>query len=395
MNLRLLAFAIFITTLQAQEAEDPWPEAFSRHLRGTIGEKLEIEMQLQAEPGTELFFNGERQFRGHYWYAGKRVPIDLFGSEPDYGKVKLEEQVLSTAEKGWETTGTFDGELKQDGTFTGTWTGKDGKRKLPFKLAPFDSPGAVKVKAHALGSSWTERTAEGVASLEHSAFIVQIADDKPAARKINQTLLSHARDYFAEAESDDPDKKDDAKKAKDQTAKKPLTLASVSEALLAERDEELLTNHEKWSFGYAAGVELNAHDVLCTSHLLSSYTGGAHPNSTTDFFVFNTKTGAEVKLEQLFKPGFLEVLPKLATEKLRKQEGIPVDGERGPTIETLNFEEGDGAWFLSVAGFVVHFDPYAIASYARGNVQLTIPWVELEPWLTPDSPLRKFLPGKK
>jgi hypothetical protein len=392
MSVRLLTLALFITTAQAQDAEDPWPEAFTRHLRGTIGEKLDIEMQLQAEPGTELFFNGERQFRGHYWYASKRVPIDLFGSEPDHGKVKLDEQVLSSVEKGWETTGTFDGELNQDGTFSGTWTGKDGKRKLPFKLVSFVPPGAVKMKAHALGSSWSERTAEGVASLEHTALVIQVAADTPAARKINQVLLKHACEYFADTGSDDPDKKETSKPtANDKKAQKSLTLDSVSEALLAERDEELLTNHEKWSFSYVAGVELNVHDILCTSYLLWAYTGGAHGNSNTEFFTFDTRTGAELPLKQMFKPGFLEALPKLATEKLRKQEGSPGNGEPGPTIESLNFEEGDGAWFLSAAGFVVHFDPYAIASYARGNVQLTIPWAELEPWLTADSPLKKFL----
>jgi hypothetical protein len=378
--------------LRAQDEEPNWPEAFSKHLKGTIGDKLQIEMELQGEPGTELFFNGQRQFRGHYWYANKRIPIDLYGSETELGIVKMEEQVLGAGDKGWENTGTFNGALKEDGTFVGTWTDKDAKRKLPFKLSPFQPPGTLKLKAYGLESSWSERTAEGASSLDHTAFLLQIAEDTPAARKINATLLQHAQDYFTQEESENSDKKDVAEsKPKDKEPNKPATLESLSKALLAKRDEELITNHEKWSSGYAAGVELNEHGILCTSHLLSEYTGGAHPNSNTVFFIFDTKMGDQLTLKKLFKEGFLEVLPKLATDKLREQKGLPLKEEPGPRIETLDFEKGEGSWFLSVAGFVVHFDPYAIDSYARGNVDLTIPWVELASWLTPDSPLRPFV----
>jgi hypothetical protein len=111
--------------------------------------------------------------------------------------------------------------------------------------------------------------------------------------------------------------------------------------------------------------------------------------------MFDSKTGDQLALKQLFKAGFMEMLPKLATDKLREQKGVPLKEEPGPRIETLDFEKGDGSWFLSVAGFVVHFDPYAIDSYARGNVDLTIPWSELAPWLAPDSPLKLFVTKTK
>jgi hypothetical protein len=392
----LIAFAAAAPLLRAQDEEEKWPEAFTKHLKGTIGDKLQIEMELQGEPGTELFFNGQRQFRGHYWYANKRIPIDLYGSETAYQIAKMDEQVLGVGDKGWENTGTFEGALKEDGSYVGTWTDKDGKRKLPFKHSPFQPAGAVKLKAYGLESSWTERTAEGASSLDHTAFLVQVAEDTPAAKKINAALLQHAQDYFTEEESEDANKKDSAEtKPKDTKAKKPATLDSVHKSLLAKRDEELITNHEKWSSGYAVGVELNEHGILCTGHLQSEYTGGAHPNSNTVYYTFDTKTGEEMELKKLFKPEFLEALPKLATEKLREQKGFPLKEEPGPRIESLDFEKGDGAWFLSAAGFVVHFDPYAIDSYARGNVDLTIPWAELASWLAPDSPLKPFVTKTK
>jgi hypothetical protein len=394
---QIFAFVVLVAApVHAQEAEseEVWPDAFCKHLKGTIGDKLEVEMQLQGEPGTETFYRDDREFRGHYWYVHKRVPIELFGEEPDFGKVKLEEQIYVGGDTGWDTTGTFEGELQQDGTFSGTWTDKEGKRKLPFKLSPYQPKGSVKMTAHALHSQWSERRGKGAGSLEHTAFIVQAAGDTPAAKKINQTLLEHARDYFAEpnTEEEASNQDEDAARKKSKNKKEDLTLDSVSEALAAERDEELIDDNQNWSFTYTSGVELNEQNILCTSHLLSEYTGGAHPNGGTVYYTFDTRTGQEIEVEQIFKPGFFEALPKIATEKYRQLEKRPKDDE--PTIEAVDFKE-EAAWFVTAGGFVIHYDPYAIASYARGNVQLTIPWSELAPWLKDNSPLKPFLPAKR
>ena len=397
MKLRLLlALLVSCTLLHAEDAEEVWPEAFTKHFKGTIGDKLEVEMQLTAEPGTDLF-DGKRQYRGSYWYTSKQIPIDLYGTEPDYMKVELEEQVFVGGDTGWDATGTFKGELMDDGSFAGTWTGKDGKKKLPFKLTPYNPPGSIKVKAYGLESSWRERTAEGSASLDHTAFFVQAVGDSPAVEKINQTLLQHVRAYFLEEnqEEDSPDgKKEEESKAKSEEAQ-ALTVDSVSKAMVAERNDDMVDEHEKFSYSYSTGIELNANGILCTSHLLSQYTGGAHPNSITEFHIFDIKTGEELQLEQLFKADFLPTLAKIATKRLRQQEQPDVKDDTGPSIESLTDEDQDHAWFLTSAGLVVHFNPYAIASYARGNVQVTVPWSELAPGLSSDSPLKKFLPAKK
>ena len=402
----LLSLVLSCAWIHAQEGDDEgWPDAFSRHFKGTIGDKLQIEMQLQSEPSSENDIDGGgHNFRGQYWYANKRIPIDLFGSETDFGIAKLEEHIFVDEARGWRTTGTFEGEMKEDGSLSGTWSDPDGKRKLPFKIVRFEAEGAVKLKAHALESSWSERTKDGESGMTHTALVLQVVGDTAAAKKINQTLLDQACTYFTESEeqADDAEKKNDEKsKPTEAKAKKALTLDSVSKALQVERDEELIGNHERWSASITAGIEFNERGLLCVSHLYSQYTGGAHPNSVTEYFTFNTKTGAELELKQLFKPGFFVALPKLANEKLRALDGPKEKGKdkedeaTGPTIESLNFDEGDAGWFISVAGFVVHFDPYAIASYARGSVDVTIPWAELEPWLAPDSALKPFVPKKK
>lgn len=371
-----------------------WPEAFSRQYKGTIGEKLAIQMQLDCEPARGLH-GGNYVFSGQYWYESKGTPITLWGSDAGWHEIKLDEQIYAGTKKGYEQTGSFSGKLNDDGTISGTWTDGEGKKKLPFKLTPFPPSGSAKVKVHALESSWQERTAKGLSSLEHTATIVEVSGVK-GAEKINQTLRQSAVETFKEAEAEEGQAPEESTKKKKPEKPKPATLEDISKAMLAERDDDMIANHEKWSLNYISGVRLNANGVLCTEHVTSDYMGGAHPNSATEFHTFNTNTGAELTLATLFKPEFLKALPKIGVEKLHKAEGLAPNEEIGPdaglSLGDVEYEEGKFTWFLSPGGFVVHFNPYEVSSYARGNVQYTVPWVELKPWLTEKSPLHIFVP---
>jgi hypothetical protein len=388
-----LLLAATVSFSQESEPEDMWPDAFSRHYKGTIGDKLAIQMQLECEPSRGLH-GGDLVFRGRYWYESRGTPITLWGNDAGWHEFKLDEQIYAGTKKGYEQTGSFQGKLNDDGSISGTWTDGEGKKQLPFKLTPWSPEGAATIRVHALESSWQERTSKGLASLEHTATIVEVSK-VAGAKKINQALLQDAMMNFEEAESEetaDPDKKAPPKKE----AKKPATLDDFSKVMLAERDEEMISNQEKWSLNYISGVRLNANGVLCTEHITSDYMGGAHPNSATSFSVFDTSTGAELTLATLFKADFLKALPKLAIEKLSKAEGLAANEELGPdagiNIGDVEYSEGTFTWFLSPEGFVVHFNPYEVSSYARGNVQFTVPWAELKPWLTEKSVLRKFVP---
>ena len=397
-----MRYALFLSLLlaatvgfsQESEPEEIWPDAFSRQYKGTIGDKLAIQMQLECEPSRGLHDDGDFVFRGRYWYESKGTPITLWGSDAGWHELKLDEQIYAGTKKGYEQTGSFQGKLNDDGSISGTWTDGEGKKQLPFKLTPWSPGGAAAIKVHALESSWQERTSEGLASLEHTATIVEVSK-VPGATKINQVLLLDAVNNFKETsaeEAEEPEKKAPKKEG----PKKAATLDDVSKAMLAERHEEMIENQEKWSLNFISGVRLNANGVLCTEHVISDYTGGAHPNSMTMFHTFDTSTGAELTLAALFKADFLKALPKLAIEKLSKAEGLAVNEELGPdagiNLGDVEYSEGTFTWFLSPEGFVVHFNPYEVAPYARGNVEFTVPWVELKPWLTEKSVLHKFVP---
>ncbi|RBP37727.1 uncharacterized protein DUF3298 [Roseimicrobium gellanilyticum] len=390
--LSLLLTTATIGVSQEGEPEERWPDAFSRQYKGTIGEKLAIQMQLECEP-TRGLHGGEYVFRGQYWYESKGTLITLWGNDAGWHEIKLDEQIYAGAKKGYEQTGSFSGKLNDDGTISGTWSDGEGKKKLPFTLTPFAPQGSARIKVHALESSWQERTTKGLSSLEHTATVVEVSGVK-GAEKINQTLRQSVVATFKEAEVEEDGSQEEASKKK--KPEKPATLEDISKAMLAERDDDMIANQEKWSLNYISGVRLNANGVLCTEHITSDYMGGAHPNSVTEFHTFDTNTGAELTLAALFKPEFLKALPKLGVEKLHKAEGLAPAEEIGPdaglSLGEVEYEEGKFTWFLSPGGFVVHFNPYEVSAYARGNVQYTIPWMELKPWLTEKSPLHKFIP---
>lgn len=388
----LLAAAVGFS--QENEQEEMWPDAFSRHYKGTIGDKLAVQMQLECEPSRGLHDAGEFVFRGRYWYESRGTPITLWGNDAGWREIKLDEQIYAGSKKGYEQTGSFHGKLNDDGSISGTWTDGEGKKRLPFKLTPWSPEGAAKIKVHALESSWRVRTSKGLASLEHTASIVEVSG-AAGAKKINQTLLQDAVNNFEEADAEEAEGPEN-KAPKNAGPKKSVSLDDVSKAMLAEHDDDMIENQEKWSLNFISGVRLNAHGVLCTEHVISDYMGGAHPNSVTAFHIFDTSTGAELNLAALFKPDFLKALPKLAVEKLSKAEGLAANEELGPdagiSMGDVEYAEGKFTWFLSPEGFVVHFNPYEVSAYARGNVQFTVPWAELKPWLTEKSVLRRFVP---
>lgn len=392
-----LALALLATAspVLSQEAEETWPDAFCREYRGTIGDKLKITMQLVCEPADSMR-GGDFEFRGHYWYDNKKIPIQLWGGDDGWRALKLDEQVYAGTKRGHEHTGTFQGKLNDNGTISGNWTDGAGKKTLPFNLTPASAEGAAKMELVALESSWRERTKGGVASLENTASVLQVSG-VPGARRINQTLLEDAVTNFSDIEEDETvDKTADSPPQKKKPVAKPaLTVESVSKVMLARKKEEMIENHEKWSFGYMSGVRLNQQGLLSTEHISSDYTGGAHPNSLTSFRTFDTKTGEALELGKLLQPAFFKALPKIASDKLKEVEGLAENEAIGPdaglSISPEEYEEDALNWFLTPQGLVIHFNPYQVAAYARGNVQFTVPYAELRPYLAEKSALGQMV----
>jgi len=132
---------------------------------------------------------------------------------------------------------------------------------------------------------------------------------------------------------------------------------------------------------------LIASSVNTVSYIYTIYadTLGAHPNGSFRTFTFDTNTGKELAIGDLFASDtYLQTLSTIARAKLPRIIGTeyanPDFINPGTTPEEQNFQN----FFLDNKDFVVLFPPYQVGPYALGPQTLRIPVSELKDILKPE-----------
>lgn len=143
----------------------------------------------------------------------------------------------------------------------------------------------------------------------------------------------------------------------------------------------------RYSYDYATEASAalgRADSVVCYRWRAYRYMGGAHGMSSERWLTFSLKSGAVLTWQQLFGEDFEEALCRLLSEKLMMQEGVA-------TMEALH-ERGylyGGEMFVSddmlmeSERIVFHYDPYEIAPYVLGDIDIAFTYGELSPYFLP------------
>jgi hypothetical protein len=127
------------------------------------------------------------------------------------------------------------------------------------------------------------------------------------------------------------------------------------------------------------------------------YTGGAHPNSSSDTILWDRSAGKRISIRPFFtetadngptlKAMRQGVIASLAAEKKKRgAEGTDASAEAiepkllkiGPVSLAPSTEEGKSS------GLTFHYSPYAVGSYAEGEYIAFVSWDTLKPYLTPE-----------
>lgn len=131
---------------------------------------------------------------------------------------------------------------------------------------------------------------------------------------------------------------------------------------------------------YIKGKAINGNKG-CINYIMTreEYFGGAHPSTVNTVTCFDTESGAEIMLKDIFKEGYEDTLLTLLIHKLMKDEGVSSIeelGEKGYHIDldmhiTNNFILGtDSMTFL--------YNRYEIAPYALGDILISIDYNTLK-----------------
>lgn len=124
------------------------------------------------------------------------------------------------------------------------------------------------------------------------------------------------------------------------------------------------------------------------SYIFTVYqdTGGAHPNASFKTFTFDTATGAELSLADLFSANsdYLGTLSTIARAQLPAQIGSELLNASMLAAGTVPNEQDFQDWFVDNGTLDILFDPYAVAPYAAGPQTLQIPLSQLKTILKPE-----------
>lgn len=121
---------------------------------------------------------------------------------------------------------------------------------------------------------------------------------------------------------------------------------------------------------------------------VASYTGGAHPMSARRLASFDRSSGELLTLDAVVRPPALGLLTDLVTRSVRVERGVPPDmdlADAGFLVEDNRIAPTEN-FAVTAAGWLMHYDPYEIAPYAVGPIELVLPFGELENIALPGTP---------
>lgn len=134
-----------------------------------------------------------------------------------------------------------------------------------------------------------------------------------------------------------------------------------------------------WESDYDMKVLWNADSTISVSATSYQYTGGAHGLSNNAVLAFDLKAGRTLGLGDIFQPGYEAPLQQVLEKHLRAQYDLgssaPLNGRDGMLFNphlalTSNF-------YLTGKGIGFVYNPYEVAPYSYGVIELFVPFPEL------------------
>lgn len=188
-------------------------------------------------------------------------------------------------------------------------------------------------------------------------------DAAPAAVAAMQAWLEAemARDPLGEARADSP--------------------AAAARAFIDAFEAETATAPAaEWFLRRQAQLIHQDGRVLSLAVDSSVYAGGAHPLSTRQLASFDRETGERLDIERVVRPESMALLADLLTRALRRERGIAASvslADAGFFLEDDRVPPTDN-FAVTADGWLLHYDPYEIAPYALGPVELSLTFREIE-----------------
>jgi len=158
---------------------------------------------------------------------------------------------------------------------------------------------------------------------------------------------------------------------------------------LDEKEAESLT-YMNYDLEQNIKIYWNDKSYLVLSHFGYSYAGGAHGNYGATFYCYNVAEKKRMRLSDITSADTL-LLQKLLEENFKKRAGLKPN-EKLNTILFDNFLKPNKNFYFSGNELIFSYQPYEIAAYVNGQIDIGIPFTDLKGYLNPIFQKRMGLP---
>ncbi|HNW91724.1 MAG TPA: DUF3298 domain-containing protein [bacterium] len=210
-----------------------------------------------------------------------------------------------------------------------------------------------------------------------------------AAARIGRAL--HAAFFFAPVWGDGEDSRPFPAEPAAALADFRGRIVAEYQAAMAGGDTEMPLFARCWEYEQRLELHARARGTLTLAQSFITYTGGAHGLYGVSYLVFDEETGERIGLADLFTPGSDTRITRHLERCFRTANDIP---DTQPLAELLNVATipVTDNFSLDETGITFRYNPYAIACYAAGAIDITVPWPMLQDCLCPDGISLRFRP---
>jgi hypothetical protein len=162
------------------------------------------------------------------------------------------------------------------------------------------------------------------------------------------------------------------------------------EAALATK-EELLSSFSNEYVGEGSNV-FNKGGIFCFSSSVYRFMGGAHGLGTVKYTCVNLDNGLVITGNDLFIDDYESFLTPLILGKLVEIQGVksPKELENDGFFDISDIKPNDN-FYLNEKGIIYVYNPYEIAAYYIGILEVFIPYEDISVILAPESPVKRIM----
>lgn len=133
-------------------------------------------------------------------------------------------------------------------------------------------------------------------------------------------------------------------------------------------------------------IKNNQRGILSLNLIVYSFTGGAHGMTLIKSLTFDTKTGKQYELKDLFKPGsdYVKKLSDIIRVDIKKWDIQLLD----PPFTEIR---PDQDFYIADTSLIIYFQLYEITPYVWGFPYFPIPILDIADIIQPQSPLDRMM----